>query len=422
MRQGRTQRNENTYSENSKSSTKKVLLLIIAVIALAAAAFAAYSYRSAKRSISLDLKDNGFSVEYGNKIAAADYVADASGDVTSSRKTLDTSSLGEKEMIYTVTKPVLGGLLKARGEYVMSYTVADTQKPQVFWSGDGVVLKKGEEFDISDIIGYGDNADREPEVEYKGSVDMDKTGRYPLHVSVTDASGNRTEWDLTVEVADELPSYDDDSEGIKFSDFVKTNKGSGRSFGIDVSSWQEDIDFEAVKKAGCEFVIIRIGFSTGDKSLATLDNRYKENIKKARDAGLKIGAYIYSCDNSEDMVRKTAHWTVMQLDGEKLDLPVAFDWEDFGQFQTYKMNFRDLNRMYDVFSDELSKAGYDCMLYSSKNYLEDVWEDTDKRPVWLAHYTDSTDYSGPYMIWQAGNTGRIDGVKGAVDLDIMYEK
>ena len=378
--------------------------MVIVIIVIAAAGFAAYKYKSAKDSISLDLKDNDFNVEFGSDLAAADYVADSNGDVSPSRKTLDTSSLGEKEIVYTVTKPVLGGFLKPSGEYVMHYTVVDTQKPLILWSGDGVILQKGEEFNISDIIGYGDNADSKLDVEYKGKVDMDKAGRYPLHVKVTDDSGNKTEWDLTVEVADELPSNEDDSEGTAFADFVNEYKGDGRSFGIDVSSWQDEIDFEAVKKAGCDFAIIRIGFSTGDDDVADLDNTYKENIINARSAGLKTGVYIYS------------------YDGVKLDLPVAFDWEDFGQFQTYNMNFRDVNRLYDVFSDELSKAGYDCMLYSSKNYLEDVWEDTDKRPVWLAHYTGSTDYEGPYMIWQASNTGRIDGIKGAVDMDIMYER
>ena len=396
--------------------------MVIVIIVLAAAGAVAYLYKSAKDSISLDLKDNDFKVEFGSDLKAADYVADANGKVTPSEKMLDTSSLGEKEIVYTVTKPVLGGLLKPSGEYAMHYTVVDTQKPLVLRSGDGVILQKGEEFNISDVIGYGDNADSKVDVEYKGKVNMDEAGRYPLQVTLTDDAGNKTEFSLTVEVADEIPPAGDDGGSTAFADFVSANSGEGRSFGIDVSSWQDDIDFEAVKNAGCEFVIIRVGYSTGDDDIADLDDKYRANIKNARDAGLKVGVYIYSYDNSEDMVRKTADWVVQQLGGEKLDLPVAFDWEDFGQFQTYNMNFRDVNRLYDVFSDELSKAGYDCMLYSSKNYLEDVWEDTDKRPVWLAHYTGSTDYEGPYMIWQASNTGRIDGIKGAVDMDIMYER
>ena len=396
--------------------------MVIVIIVLAAAGAVAYLYKSAKDSISLDLKDNDFKVEFGSDLKAADYVADANGKVTPSEKMLDTSSLGEKEIVYTVTKPVLGGLLKPSGEYAMHYTVVDTQKPLVLWSGDGVILQKGEEFNISDVIGYGDNADSKVDVEYKGKVNMDEAGRYPLQVTLTDDAGNKTEFSLTVEVADEIPPAGDDGESTAFADFVSANSGEGRSFGIDVSAWQDDIDFEAVKNAGCEFVIIRVGYSTGDDDIADLDDKYRANIKNDRDAGRKVGVDIYSDDNSEDMVRKTADWVVQQLDGEKLDMPVAFDWEDFGQFQTYNMGFRDVNRLYDAFSDEIRKAGYDCMLYSSKKFLEDVWEDTDKRPVWLAHYTDSTDYEGPYMIWQASNTGRIDGIKGAVDMDIMYER
>lgn len=398
--------------------------MVMLALAVVAAAAVLYRYKSIKDTISLSLSHDDFTVEFGDKLSSMDYVTDANGDVSASKKMLDTSSLGDKAIVFTVSKPVLGDLLEASGEYTMNYTVEDSVSPLMFWSGDGVVLMKGEQFNISDIIGYGDNADPEPEVEYKGKVDMDKAGDYPLHVKVTDASGNKTEWDLTVTVAEELPVYEDieaDDEGTGFRSFRKKYRGKGRSFGIDVSSWQEDIDFEAVKKAGCEFVIIRVGFSTGDDEIATLDNRFRENLKKAKAAGLKTGVYLYSYDSSEKMVRASADWVVRQLGGEKTDLPVAFDWEEFGSFQTYKISFADLNRMYDAFADQLSKSGYDCMLYSSLRYLEDVWEDTDKRPVWLAHYTESTDYKGPYMIWQASATGRIDGIKGYVDMDIMYE-
>ena len=59
------------------------------------------------------------------------------------------------------------------------------------------------------------------------------------------------------------------------------------------------------------------------------------------------------------------------------------------------------------------------MLYSSKNYLENVWFKT-KYPVWLAHYTDKTTYEGDYYIWQLCSNGRIPGINGNVDINIMY--
>ena len=83
------------------------------------------------------------------------------------------------------------------------------------------------------------------------------------------------------------------------------------------------------------------------------------------------------------------------------------------------MDLQELNPSAEI-TDQISQSGYECMLYGSKNYLEKVWDNTDIRPVWLAHYTDNTDYEGPYYMWQASCTGRIDGIDGDVDMDVMY--
>ena len=69
----------------------------------------------------------------------------------------------------------------------------------------------------------------------------------------------------------------------------------------------------------------------------------------------------------------------------------------------------------------LKNNGYEGMLYSSKNYLEKVWNTNKFSNVWLAHYTSKTDYSGDYSIWQMCNTGKINGINGDVDIDIFYK-
>ena len=150
-------------------------------------------------------------------------------------------------------------------------------------------------------------------------------------------------------------------------------------------------------------------------------SEHRHHRVAARHAGLKVGVYFYSYDSNENDVRASAAWIIKTLGEKPLDLPVAFDWEDFGVFQSYDMSFYGLNKLYDAFAGEITAAGYDCMLYGSKNYLEKIWTDTKERPVWLAHYTDKTDYGDPYMMWQASCTGRINGIKGDVDMDILYE-
>ena len=314
--------------------------------------------------------------------------------------------------------------IRAEDEYgnvsTASYEVdvRDNEAPIVFVSGDGAWIYTGSEFNILDIIGYGDNVDPTPVLTYEGEVDTSKPGFYTLSASLTDFSGNEKKWDLTVEVADEFPEIEPSDYYYPFEEFLEDYSRYNVMYGIDVSSWQGDIDFNAVKEAGCEFVIMRIGFSYQGKF--TLDNRFEQNFKGAKEAGLKIGIYHFSYDNNEADLQDALNNIFTMLHGEKLDLPIVFDWEDFGCFNEYEMSFRDLNRLYDYFRDEVHKHGFECMLYGSQSYLERVWTHTDVRPIWLAQYYDYPTYEGEFEIWQLTDSGRIDGIDGNVDLDLLY--
>lgn len=99
---------------------------------------------------------------------------------------------------------------------------------------------------------------------------------------------------------------------------------------------------------------------------------------------------------------------------------ISIDWENFSDFQNYDVSFQMLNHLYDVFEQTVREHGYEPMLYGSKYYLETVWNHRDRRPVWLAHYTDWSSYKDPYFMWQVCAWGRIDGIDGDVDFDIMF--
>lgn len=83
------------------------------------------------------------------------------------------------------------------------------------------------------------------------------------------------------------------------------------------------------------------------------------------------------------------------------------------------MSFYTINKAANIFLDTLQEAGYKGMLYSSKNYLEKIWYET-KHETWLAQYNTKPTYEGKYSIWQMSDVGKVDGIKGDVDIDIMY--
>ena len=293
----------------------------------------------------------------------------------------------------------------------------DTQAPVFLSFSSSPEIKQGKAFDIHNYIGYGDDADRNVDLEVTGSVDTSVLGEYPLKIRLTDDAGHTTSKEMKVRVVTEL-SPGPDREREAFSDFAAAYKTDETDIGIDISRWQGAVDFEKVEAAGCEFVYMRIG-GLDDGELYT-DRYFSANLAGAKAAGLKIGIYWHAEEGSAEEVRKSVAYLMKVLDGQALDFPIAYDWEDYKNFERYGMNLADLNNCLKIFETAVEENGYAACLYGSKNFQENVWTCPKKLPVWLAHYTKSTSYAGDYFMWQHSCTGRIDGIDGDVDLDVYY--
>ena len=297
--------------------------------------------------------------------------------------------------------------------------IEDKEKPRFLIKPKTIKVDIGDAFDINDHIGYGDDADRELEVSVSGAVDTSTPGTTPIQVSLKDDAGNITTEKIDVSVVESAPAVPSgETDLTPFSDFASTYGGDGVALGIDVSRWQNDIDFNKVKAAGCDFVIMRIGGY--DDGVNYTDRCYQQNIKNAKAAGLKIGIYWHAEESSRDEVINSVKYLLNVLKGEKLDFPIAYDWEDFEHFQNYKMNIQDLNDCYAVFSGELGAAGYKTCIYGSKNFMGTTWNLDEDDSVWLAHYTANTDYTGKYFMWQQTSKGKIDGISTACDFNVLY--
>ena len=299
----------------------------------------------------------------------------------------------------------------------------DKEKPVFLIKPGTITIGKGETFDIHKYVGYADDADRELELSVDGTVDTSQTGSTTIKVSIKDDAGNVLSDNFKVDVVDSSTGSTEPSgseELTPFSEFDAKYRKDGVSLGIDVSRWEKDIDFNKVKAAGCDFVIMRLG-GYDDGELYT-DRCYEQNIKNAKAAGLKIGIYWHAEESTKDETLASVKYLLSVLNGEKLDFPIAYDWEDWGNFESYKMNIQDLNDCYKVFQGELEAAGYETSIYGSKNFMGSVWRDQGDEPVWLAHYTSDTDYTGNYYMWQQTSSGTIDGVTTRCDFDILYNE
>lgn len=85
----------------------------------------------------------------------------------------------------------------------------------------------------------------------------------------------------------------------------------------------------------------------------------------------------------------------------------------------FGMSIYTINKAANEFLDILQEAGYKGMLYSSKNYLEKIWTNSEYE-TWLAQYNDKVTYAGEYSMWQMSSIGKVDGINADVDIDVMY--
>lgn len=196
--------------------------------------------------------------------------------------------------------------------------------------------------------------------------------------------------------------------------------------GCDFSIWQGyNIDFNKVKAAGINFVILRAGYG---KYISQKDPTFEGNYKRAKAAGLNVGAYWYSYAGSDPHMtnaqgeadaKQEADVFMQAIKGKTFEMPIYFDLEERTQFNR---GAAYCSRITEIFNGALEKAGYFAGLYISRSPLQQyISASTAKKyALWIAEYNSKCNYNGSYGMWQNTSTFRVSGTSGNIDHDFCY--
>ena len=219
---------------------------------------------------------------------------------------------------------------------------------------------------------------------------------------------------------------------VFYSDIFGGAEGEGRGslgFGLDLSHHSGNVDFAALKAAGVDFVILRVGYNT------SLDTKFEEYYAAAREAGLDIGVYFFTlAENKDDAIAdatRVAGW----LEGKKLEYPVFYDVEDDPAYSGYAPSTFSEAQIMEIahtFMTEMVNHGYYPGLYTNNNFLYNTFNNEKTLrlyDVWYARYNEVTDeriteYSGLYSMWQyEGNVAGYENgaVEGMCDLNYTFK-
>ncbi len=195
-------------------------------------------------------------------------------------------------------------------------------------------------------------------------------------------------------------------------------------FGIDVSKWNKEIDWESVRAAGVDFAIIRCGYR-GSKTGALVEDPYfKKNVEGAEAAGIKVGIYFFTQATNEIEAVEEASMALMLCRNYKLALPIFIDTEGAGgSGRADGLGVDTRTAVCEAFCRTIENSGFNAGVYASKNWFNNnlSTENLSDYTIWLAQYSRSATYDGRYDLWQYTSAGTIDGIETRVDLNMCYK-
>lgn len=203
--------------------------------------------------------------------------------------------------------------------------------------------------------------------------------------------------------------------------YLKLKEGESVT-GIDVSSYQGEIDWQQVKDSGVEFAMIRLAYRGYESGKIVMDRYAIANLEGAAAAGLDIGVYFFSQAITPEEAEEEAYYVLEVLKDYEITMPVVFDWENVSaeDARTSQMDRRTLTDCAKAFLETIEAADYWPMLYFNRRQAQKqlyLWE-LEEYDFWLAAYTDRMTYKNRINMWQYTSTGRVPGIEGDCDINI----
>lgn len=195
--------------------------------------------------------------------------------------------------------------------------------------------------------------------------------------------------------------------------------------GIDVSKYQESINWKKVADDEVEYAFIRLGIRGYTEGEILVDDNFQENMEGALENDIDVGVYFFTQATNEAEAEEEAEFVIDSIEGYDVSYPVVIDIEAVSnqKARTSELTKEDRTKYCITFCERIKEAGYTPMIYGNlKTFMlmldMEQLEDYDK---WFAYYDEEMYFPYEFKIWQYTNKGRVSGIAGDVDLNISFE-
>lgn len=279
------------------------------------------------------------------------------------------------------------------------------------------LYKEDEEEEASE-----EESKKEEVMDDKKEEDYSKDGHHTLVVN----PDGTFDW---VTISPNLTKHDYDFENLvnssgKMKYFVNNKPAS--TWGVDISKDQDYVDYNKLKKAGVDFVMIRVGARGYQSGQISIDDYYADNIKRANDAGLYVGLYFISSATTELEAIEEANKVIEMIGDFRVTYPVAYvmkhNGSDTARYDALSKN--DKTIVARAFLNTIKEANLIPMVYGDKEWLIkeiDLSKLISEFDMWLSQPNEETpDYPYKFAMWQYEDLGTVDGISGYANFDISF--
>ena len=153
----------------------------------------------------------------------------------------------------------------------------------------------------------------------------------------------------------------ENSDGVKTYSHTYFNVEKVQRYGIDVSRWQGNINWDIVKSAGIEFAMIKCS-----EGSSYVDPFFYQNIQGAKNAGIKVGVYHFARGTNTAEATVEAQHALSVIGGWQLEYPVAYDVE---ADELWSLSRTEVTDNIIAFCETVKAAGYTPMIYTNLNWF-----------------------------------------------------
>jgi len=195
--------------------------------------------------------------------------------------------------------------------------------------------------------------------------------------------------------------------------------------GVDVSSHQGAVDWQALRRDGAQFAMLRAGYRGYTDGGLFEDPLFRSNAEAAASEGIALGVYFFSQAITVEEAEAEARFVLELLEGLDITWPIAFDWEPVeAEARTDNLSGRDMTACALAFCQVIREAGYTPAIYTnqaqSRLYYGYAAEELADIHIWLADYQDTPEFDHTFHMWQYTDAGTLAGVDVPIDLNLSF--